>query len=540
MPQFQLQKFEQIMARAVSRTVSRTDLSDVTDSSGFKHFLAAFSREIDEAYYQMDRLKDLFDLDKASGIDLDERAKNIQPATLTRTLSRAAAGGVIFTRATTIGTITIASGTVVKTASGILFQTTVQTQILAGGTDSVLTGIAASERGVSGNVDPGTIVKFGSTIPGVDSVTNPAATLQGRDEEGDDAFRSRIKEFIKSLARSTVDALEFVALGVVDDSGKEVIFSHLFEDPLDAGKGILYIDDGFGTAEETLVSSPDGDISDISASAGGEQTITDNGEGLFLTSMIGRDFVIAGALAANNGTHIILDVPTANTVVIDNGTGTAETPGSATWDVGPEIVTRGLAGPPPGSAVGGEEFLLLDNKPVKTEALPALTVTSSTRGALVLNTDVYLNPSAGRLYFTPALAAAEVITAEYTYFSGLISAVQKVVDGDENDRDNFPGYRAGGINIRVLTPDVVVVAVEATLIFEEGVDASGVIASAETVVSEYINNLGISKDVVRNELIEQIMGVVGVHDLTLVLPASNVPILDDEIPRSLAANISIT
>lgn len=522
----------------ISRTVSRTDLSDVTQSSSLMHTLGAVARELDEAYFQMDRLKDLWSLDKASGSDLDARAKDIQPAVLTRTLSRASVGGVIFSRAGTTGTITIPSGTLVKTGDGVVFRTAVQTQILTGNTDSVLTSIVAVERGADGNVDPNTVIKFGSKIPGVDSVTNPSATTQGRDEETDDSFRERLKAYIRSLDRTTPHAQEFAAIGVEEESGKVVVFAHLFEDPVDNGETILYIDDGLGTAEETLLSTPSGDISELAASSGGQQLITDNGEGLFLINMIGRDFTVAGADPSNNGTFTVLDVPTANTIIVDNGSGIAETPGSATWTMGPEIVTRGLVGPPADSAVGGEEYLNLDSYPVKVEVAPVIT--SSTRGALTLGTDVFLDPATGLLYFDPPLVATEVITASYTYFTGLIKEVQNVIYGDENDRENFPGYRAGGVRCRVLSPTVVSVSVEATLIFDEGVDAADVIADAETAVSEYINTLGISNDVVRNEIIDRVMGVPGIVDMNLILPSANVTILDDQIARALSANIDIS
>ena len=192
MPQVQLKRFEQILADILGRVVARSDLSDVSDTSQFKTLAAGVARELDEAYFQFTRLRDLFDIQKAAGEDLDDRAAEIQPGTIQRIQARRAIGTVVFGRTLTVGTVTIPAGTVVKTGDNKVFTTTLQAQILDTQNNSVPVSVTAQEPGSDGNVPAGTIVKFGSKPSGVDTVTNSAPTSQGRDQESDDSFRRRL------------------------------------------------------------------------------------------------------------------------------------------------------------------------------------------------------------------------------------------------------------------------------------------------------------------------------------------------------------
>lgn len=456
MPAMQLRRHEVILERMISLAVSRTDLSDLTDTSVFKHILAACARELDECYYQLTRLRDTFDLSKAKGEDLDARAKEIQPATLTRLQSRSAVTSVVFSRVGTSGTVIIPTGTIVKTGDGKLFKTTLQGSILDTQNDSESISVIASIPGAAGNVASGTIVKFGAKISGVDSVTNPAGASQGRDQETDGEFRQRIRNFIASLARCTPQAYEFAAVGSQDvDSGKQVVFAHVYEDPILLGKVTLYIDDGAGTA----------------------------------------------------------------------------------MDLGTAIVDEEVS--PTGGALGGEEFLNLDFFPIDIDG-STFVIESSDRGVLVLGTDVFVNPTTGLLFFSPPLSVGEVIEVDYTPFEGLIPVVTKIIEGDKDDRLNFPGFRAAGTLVRVLAPNTVSVDVEASLTLEDGIDRATAVAEAEEAVLDYINNQGISGNIIRNELIQRIMDVTGVTDVDLVLPTGNVNILDNQIARSTTSDINIT
>lgn len=262
MPKFQTKRFEQLLADMIARVIARTDMSDVSDVSVVKHVLAAAARADDEQYYQMVNMRELFSIDSATGEDLDERAKEIQPADITRRDATKATGSVVFSRNGTTGSVTIPIGTKVKTAGGVVFTTTTTGNItpasgeqISGhgvGRDSNLVSVVADVPGAAGNVVASTVVKFVSKPAGVDEVTNPSKFANGSDEESDDSFRNRIRNYVRALGRSTVVALENGVLGAQDPStGATILFSKAVEDEVSLGNVTLYIDDGTGTAETT-------------------------------------------------------------------------------------------------------------------------------------------------------------------------------------------------------------------------------------------------------------------------------------------------
>src|SRR5687768_14526979 len=117
MPSGQIRREEQILARLVAGVVARTGLVDLNDVSVVKAILAATSREMGDAYYQLLLLRDTFGIETAAGGELDDRAREIQPGTLVRRSARRSVGQVVLFRATNTGlTLTVPAGTVVKTA----------------------------------------------------------------------------------------------------------------------------------------------------------------------------------------------------------------------------------------------------------------------------------------------------------------------------------------------------------------------------------------------------------------------------------------
>lgn len=468
MPQFTVKRHEQILTSMIAKVVARTRLSDVSNTSAWKHVLAAAARQDDEQYYQMLMLRKLFDLTQAKGDDLDERAKEVQPSIITRELARKASGNVVIYRSGPVGTVNFGAGVQVKTADGQVFTTTAAgsitptspVQILGHsiGQDSGLIPAVANVGGADGNVVVDSVTKFVSKPAGVDGVTNPSAFAYGLDKETDDSFLNRIIQYISTLSRSTISSLEQAVLGAEDsNTGSRVLFAKCIEDMVNRGEVTLYIDDGTGSASTT-------------------ETITG------------------------------------------------------------EIVTEGLAGPPPDSAVGGEEYLFLNYKPIDPTSL---SLVSSISGPLVLGTDYYVNEASGQLNFINPLTTGEVITAGYTRYTGLIELAQKIVDGDPTDRTNYPGYRAAGTRVLVTTPQILIQVVELSIVVSEGYEETEVETEVENAILNYINTLGISGDVIRNEIIKRVQAISGIYDLNLITPASNVILLDDQMARTTPSNIVI-
>jgi uncharacterized phage protein gp47/JayE len=469
MPRFGIKRYEQILSQMLAKVVTRTELSDISDTSVVKHILAAAARQDDEIYYQMTLLLDMFSIDKAAGEDLDERAKDIQPALISRNPAAKASGNLVFSRETVSGTVVIPAGTKGKTASGQIFTTTAagsitptSPAILPGhgvGQDSGLISALADVAGIDGNVVMGTIIKFAQKPIGVDAVYNPDPFLWGTDRESDDSFRERLKRYIATLARSTPSSLQNAVLGAQDPvTGSIVLFASVVEDPANRGYVTVYVDDGTGSAE---------------------------------------------AYEAITG----------------------------------EILTEALSGPPPGAAVGGEEVLFTTRKPIKGDTL--FTIASTIRGILTIGSDFFLNRASGQINFTPGLTAGEILTVDYTAYTGLIAFVQKIVDGDLLDPINFPGYRAAGILVYVRTPQVLTQSVTATVVVKDGYDHSEVRANVKNSIMEYINGLGISGDVLVAEIVRKAMTVAGVYNFYLISPTGDIYLLDDQIARITEGNIII-
>lgn len=273
MPVFQPRTRPDILREMIARVVARSELEGLTLNAAVYHVLAAAATEDAEQYFQATRLRDLFSIDKASGSDLDERAKDYVPNTITRRVPLKATGTALFSRPGTTGTVAIPSGTQIAATDAqgqIQYQTTAVASIPNGSSDSGSVPISAIEAGERGNVAAGQIVQFVSRIPGVPSVTNPSALTTGQDRESDESFRARIKAFVQAMSRGTVAALEAFASDVILSDGQRVLFANVKEPATPTGSIDLFIDNGSGTAEafdDTFIGAPE---TLIASAVGGE------------------------------------------------------------------------------------------------------------------------------------------------------------------------------------------------------------------------------------------------------------------------------
>lgn len=271
MPSIQLETQESVHERLVNRVVARTGITDLTDSGDVHELLLAVAREFDGAYFEMALFALLFDLDKASGDDLDRRAAEVAPrsAELRRLGARRSIGKMQLARSSTSGTATYPAGIVGLTDAGVAARTTEQATIADGDTDSDAVAGVAVVAGADGNIDVGAVVRFQSKPAGVVTITNITRFVGGRDRETDDEYRTRIRAYIAKLARASARAILGATLGVEDTvSGKVVRFQRLRESLIQRGEGRLYIDDGAGTAAERVAITAQ---TVIAAALGGEE-----------------------------------------------------------------------------------------------------------------------------------------------------------------------------------------------------------------------------------------------------------------------------
>jgi uncharacterized phage protein gp47/JayE len=218
------------------------------------------------------------------------------------------------------------------------------------------------------------------------------------------------------------------------------------------------------------------------------------------------------------------------TAWIDDGNGTAE---DTTVVSSPETVIA--------SAVGGETVFTLPHAPIKKEAAYAIRVNAVT---LTEGTDYTLNPASGQVNLLPAvypsgLTAADAVDWTGTYFTGLIALAQKVIDGDPADRATYPGYRAGGILVRVLSPLIQQQVISANLTWLQGYDGDTVIVAVLAAIEGYINTLGIGDDIILAELTERCMAVPGMYDIAFTAPTSSIVVGDGTLARVQSGNVSL-
>lgn len=96
------------------------------------------------------------------------------------------------------GTGTIYEGSIFSTEAGTRFVATSTTNIVGSG----IIDIEAAVAGSSGNVAANTITKIPLSIAGISTCNNPAATLDGYDEEDDETLRDRYLTKVRYPATS--------------------------------------------------------------------------------------------------------------------------------------------------------------------------------------------------------------------------------------------------------------------------------------------------------------------------------------------------
>lgn len=128
----------------------------------------------------------------------------------------------------------------------------------------------------------------------------------------------------------------------------------------------------------------------------------------------------------------------------------------------------------------------------------------------------------------------------YQYWSGLMQLAQWIVDGRTDDQENFPGFRAAGVQVDILEPVSREVTVIADVTTDEGITLASLNDEIKSEVSAYINGLGVGDDVIVSEIICVIKDVGGVFDVDVTTPASNIAIADNELARVSSSNIIIS
>ena len=502
MAQFEPRTFPDFFQRMLNRVVARTQLTDLEVGGVLTTLVGAVARELDDISYQIVALQDLWDIDTATGPDLDARAADCNPDEIERKGSVRASGTVTFGRTDTSSSVTVPASTLVAVVGGEpVYKTSTDVTLGIGVATSPSVGVIAVVAGTSGNIDAGTLIPLTGiaeivvNVAGVNTVINDTSCTGGQDQESDQELRERIKSYLRSLSRATPDALKFAVLGAAVTGYGRIVVAEVEELPTpNYGQVIVWVDDGNGTT-----------------------AVVDNNIG-------SRETVIAVAIGGEVRLmldHIALDSAILPIVV---------------WKDHHDYA---------GGGVDAEH-----------------TLTEGVAGDPITSYDYSLNYATGKITLNPGgpnsipdaatstdgvagLQSGDALYAEYGWFLGLIEEAQRIIDGDPSDRENYPGYRAAGVYVRAQAPVVFWQNVEAVLVMDPGYDATAVLAAATGAVEQYINSLSINGDVIFSELMHAVQSIDGVFDVTFVVPDQfspdpNVLIGDGELARTSTAYISLT
>lgn len=123
--------------------------------------------------------------------------------------------------------------------------------------------------------------------------------------------------------------------------------------------------------------------------------------------------------------------------------------------------------------------------------------------------------------------------------SNLVTQTQKIIDGYiMTDGTPVVGWKAAGVPVHVYAAADIIQDVTAELVILSGYSPASVITEVESMVSGYLAGLKIGEQVIRNEIIDIIMSVDGVYDLTLSEPSANTTIT--AIQKLLLGTLDIT
>ncbi|KKL74401.1 hypothetical protein LCGC14_2065260 [marine sediment metagenome] len=259
-------------------------------------------------------------------------------------------------------------------------------------------------------------------------------------------------------------------------------------------------------ASGTIVSTTDGTRFETTADGQISNGNTDSASIPILASTAGKD----GNVPAN--TIIVIVTPIEGVETVDNA---ASTTGGQDQESDDEYTLRfqqyiiGLGKSNEGGLIAGAKSVTGIRSASTVEHFPPVSS---------YNVTMYIDDGAGN-----ASAA-------------LIAEVLAIIIGTGTVAD--PGYKAAGVNLRVLAPTKVTIAVTVEVTDNGLLSQTTIEYNVNLAIENYINNLTIGDDVIVNKIRQVIMDVDGVADISLTVPASNTAISDSQIART--GTITIT
>lgn len=125
--------------------------------------------------------------------------------------------------------------------------------VIAAGVSSLVVPVRANRAGAAGNAQPGTVTVISGAIFYVDTVTNTAAFVNGKDAEGDDSYRARFVLWIASLSKATKAAIGFAISNLQSGVSYTLTENAVWDGSYQPGYFYAVVDDGSGSPDAAFV-----------------------------------------------------------------------------------------------------------------------------------------------------------------------------------------------------------------------------------------------------------------------------------------------
>jgi uncharacterized phage protein gp47/JayE len=99
---------------------------------------------------------------------------------------------------------------------------------------------------------------------------------------------------------------------------------------------------------------------------------------------------------------------------------------------------------------------------------------------------------------------------------------------------------AAGVKFQILAPTVQEVAFSVRVKLRAGVSLSSVEGQVRSVVTSYVNGLGVGEEVILASIIDGLMALPTVVDAYVTSPTVNVVIAEGELARTKSSLVSVT
>jgi len=127
--------------------------------------------------------------------------------------------------------------------------------VLAIGQTAITATVEALVGGSGSNLLANQLIQFGSSVPGIDQVTNPAPITNGLDAESDPSFRSRFILYLATLAKATKAAILAAAMSVQQGLLIALLENQQPDGTVLLGSFTVIADDGSGSPPASLLNA---------------------------------------------------------------------------------------------------------------------------------------------------------------------------------------------------------------------------------------------------------------------------------------------